>query len=377
MCALYPRHFLGQAHNSRVEWRRRAQLARPRIASSTDVVRKLVRRQEQSQTSGMDQGLTVLVAQHDGIATRAQALNAGFGDRELRAAVRRGVLTRLRHGCYADARAYALLDEVGQHLLLARAVLRCQLGNVALTGPSAAVLHGLSTYGLDLTNVHLVRLDGGSSRHEVGTRHHVLTHNISKDLLEHAGLPVVSVARTVWEVATLSTLEAAVCTADSALHLHPEIVGDLATIAGTFDRRPGSRRARTAVRLANGGSESPGESLSRVLFHRNGIPKPELQHQVIDRDGQLLAITDFYWKEFHHVGEFDGKAKYTRFLRPGETPGDSVFREKRREDAVRGEQLGMTRWGWPDVMPSGARDLLRRLARDLERSRSLYGRRSA
>ena len=36
----------------------------------------------------------------------------------------------------------------------------------------------------------------------------------------------------------------------------------------------------------------------------------------------------------------------------GETAGDAVFREKRREDGVRGELLGMSRWTWRDLMPA-------------------------
>lgn len=325
----------------------------------------------------MDDVLAALVAQQHGIFTRAQALEAGFSDRELRSGVRRGSIRRLRHGCYTDARAYEFLDEVDQHVLLARAVFSCQLGAVALTGPSAAAWHGLSTYGLDLSTVHIVRLDRGSSRHEVGTRHHVLTHDISKDLVEVRGVPVVSVARTVWEVATLASLEAAVCTADSALRMHPDIAGDLATIAGTFDRRPGSRRARAALALADGRAGSAGESMSRVLFHRNRIPMPEPQHNVFDRDGVLIGITDFYWEDCCHVGEFDGKEKYSKYLRAGETPADAVFREKRREDAVRSQQLGMTRWTWRDLMHAHSPGFLQRLTLDLQRSRSLYGRRSA
>ena len=33
--------------------------------------------------------------------------------------------------------------------------------------------------------------------------------------------------------------------------------------------------------------------------------------------------------------EFDGREKYTRYLREGETVTDAVLREKRREDRVR------------------------------------------
>jgi len=168
-----------------------------------------------------------------------------------------------------------------------------------------------------------------------------------------------------------------VCTADSALRRWPELRDELLTIGGTFSRRPGSRVARLAVQLADGRSGSVGESLSRVLFHRHAIPTPELQHQVRLLDGQLLAITDFYWEAHRHVGEFDGKVKYTALLREGETPGDAVFREKRREDAIRSTGLGLTRWVFADLAPSQAPALLHRLRTDLGRSRTLYGRPSA
>lgn len=115
--------------------------------------------------------------------------------------------------------------------------------------------------------------------------------------------------------------------------------------------------------------------MSRVLFYRNDIPRPSLQYRVHDADGKLLAICDFGWEEFSHVGEFDGRVKYGRYLRPGESAGDAVFREKRREDGVRGQWLGMTRWTWADLPPGGSSAFIRRLRSDLDRSRDLYGRR--
>ena len=164
------------------------------------------------------------------------------------------------------------------------------------------------------------------------------------------------------------------CAADSALHRWPELRDDLLTIGGTFSRRPGSRTARVAVQLADGRSGSVGESLSRVLFYRHAVPRPELQHEVRLTDGTLVAVTDFYWEAHRHVGEFDGKVKYTELLREGETPGDAVFREKRREDAVRGCQLGVTRWTYADLGSRLAPAFIHRLSADLERSRKLYAR---
>jgi hypothetical protein len=48
-------------------------------------------------------------------------------------------------------------------------------------------------------------------------------------------------------------------------------------------------------------------------------------------------------------GEFDGKVKYGRALRPGQDPGDAVFDEKRREDALRDQGLQVVRWVWAEL----------------------------
>ena len=51
--------------------------------------------------------------------------------------------------------------------------------------------------------------------------------------------------------------------------------------------------------------------------------------------GIVVGVADMAWPEHGVLGEFDGKVKYGRLLLPGESPGDAVFREKRREDEMR------------------------------------------
>jgi hypothetical protein len=82
---------------------------------------------------------------------------------------------------------------------------------------------------------------------------------------------------------------------------------------------------------------------------------PELQYLVVDHHGVLVGISDFYWEQQRHLGEFDGMIKYQRLLRPGETVSECVIREKKREDAMRADLRGMSRFIWPDVMPLRAR----------------------
>jgi hypothetical protein len=320
----------------------------------------------------MDSILDAIAQRNGGFFTRAQALDSGWTDRDLAGACHTGVIRRLRQGAYAPARSYDGCDGVEQHLILARAVLARQRGDVALTGVSAAAVHGLCLHGHDLTIVHLVRLDGGSARREVGARHQVVGDDVRQQVEIKNGIPLTNVARTLWEVAGRSTLEAGVATADSCARLYPDVTDQVKGMARTFDARPGSRLTRLVLRLANGKAESPGESYSRVLFWRHALPAPQLQHRVVNESGRLEGIADFCWELDRHLGEFDGKVKYGRFLREGEGPADAVFREKRREDRMRAQGFGMTRWIWQDLTSGYATALVRQINADRERSRRLY-----
>jgi hypothetical protein len=80
-----------------------------------------------------------------------------------------------------------------------------------------------------------------------------------------------------------------------------------------------------------------------------GLPTPELQFDVRDAGGMLIGRSDFAWHGGRLPGEFDGKVKYEKFLRPGESAGDAVFREKQREEAFRATGARVVRWVWADV----------------------------
>jgi Transcriptional regulator, AbiEi antitoxin len=307
-----------------------------------------------------------------GFFSRAEAIDCGESDRTLAAARRAGLIVRLRRGMYAPADVYNANDDAGKHLLHARAALAAQHGAVALTGPSAAALHGFALYEEDLSVVHLVRLDRGCSHHAAKINHHVVTQDIEDDLEVYGGVTAITPARAVWEVACRSSLESGVVTADSALRQNPGLRDAIQELQERFAYFPGSRRGRLAIELADPRAESPGESVTRVQFHRFGIPKPELQHHVVDRHGSLVGISDFYWEEQRHLGEFDGKIKYQKLLRRDETPSECVFREKKREDTMRADLRGMTRFVWSEVMPHRARRTMADLAQDLDQSYRLY-----
>ena len=172
-------------------------------------------------------------------------------------------------------------------------------------------------------------------------------------IVEVGCIPMTSAARTVVDIARLGSFEPAVAVADAALRRRLVTRAELDTAAARARGWPGSPAARRVVAFADGRSESVGESRSRVAIARAGLPVPELQFAVrIDRDD--LAYTDFAWLRWRTVGEFDGRVKYGRLLAPGQEPGDAVFAEKVREDAIRDTDLRMVRWTWGELSPFAA-----------------------
>jgi hypothetical protein len=199
---------------------------------------------------------------------------------------------------------------------------------------SAAVLHGLPTWGLSLERVHVSR-DRRRSGGRVGRHVHV-------------------------HIAPLQ----AVVVADTAL---ARGLVDRTELDGALQRAmrwPGSPAARRAIGFADGRSESVGESRSRVALYRAGLPDPAPQWEVRAADGRLVGRVDFGWPDLATVGEFDGRIKYGRLLRPGQQPGDAVYAEKLREDELRSLALGVVRWTWGDLDRFGpVADRLRRTFR--------------
>jgi hypothetical protein len=304
--------------------------------------------------------------------TRREALELGETDQSLNAALRAGTLVRLRHGVYAYAHRLAGLEDEERHLLLARAAVAQQRGTVALAGPTAALERGIAVFGHDLRIVHLARLDGGSARHETGIVHHRVGAAVVDAITSQHGVLTVSPEDAVWQVALLSGLEGGVVTADSALHQLPGLVGPLARVVSRSRSHPHARTARLALRLARPEAESPGESLTRMACYRHGIPAPTLQHKVFDDSGQLLGIADLYWEGSRLLGEFDGRIKYERLRKEGETAFDVVAREKTREDGMRSTGRGMSRFVWSEVQPGSTARRMAKLCHELEQSRRLY-----
>jgi len=277
-----------------------------------------------------------------GLNLRPQLLAAGVTDAELRAQRRRGTLSTLRPGAYLAGPAPP--DAAARHLLAVRAALHKLRADTVLSHTSAAVVHGLPLWAVDLDRVHATRDRPSGARRSGAVHLHAATLQPDEVTLVD-GLLVTSVGRTLGDLGRLLPLEAALVPTDAALFRGLVTKDELVTTVDRGVHRPNNCAARRVVAFADSRAESPGETRSRVAIRRAGLPPPVLQFRVAD------LRTDFGWEEFRTVGEFDGRVKYGRYLRPGQEPGDAVFAEKRREDALRDHGLEVVRWVWGELDP--------------------------
>lgn len=279
------------------------------------------------------------------LVLRRQLLAAGWTDHDLRRQRRSGELVRLGRGAYVPAPGTPPQYEA-KHALLAAVRDERQAADGVLSHVSAAVLHGMSTWGLQLDRVHRTRDRRTGGR--VGEGVHVHAAPLAPDeVVEVDGMLVTSAARTVIDIARTARLDAAVAVADSALHKHLTDPDALARAGHRCAGWPGAPQARRVATVADGDSDSVGESRSRLAIQHAGLPTPVLQWKV-EANGRVYEV-DFGWPELRTVGEFDGLSKYGRLLRPDQDPAEVVVAEKIREDEIRDLDLRMVRWIWAEI----------------------------
>ena len=289
---------------------------------------------------------TALSAMTDDIVLTRTLRIQGLNTEDLARLSRRGELARVRRGAYAYvADDGEVREKRHQRLILATAPQLLD-GSVVSHG-SAAVLHGLPVWRTAIEKVHVT-----CSRSGQGKRRSVVhVHGAplpASDLTVVDGIMVTTLARTLLDLGRTRPMEQAVAAGDVALRLG---LSPAALHLGllSMERWPGVRAARRTVGFLDAASESVGESVSRVRMHLDGLPAPELQQDILGPDGQVIARVDFLWREQRVVGEFDGKVKYGRLLKPGQSVSEVVYDEKVREDRIRDEDHGVVRWIWPDL----------------------------
>ena len=124
------------------------------------------------------------------------------------------------------------------------------------------------------------------------------------------GLLVVSPEDTWCDIAATGSLDLdeVIVLGDEVVHYRRGI--PLAQLAEAVSRRRGGRGGRLraeALPQLRPRSNSPMETRARLLFLRGGLPEPELNVVINDRDsGQWLSDSDFVWRQQRVVAEYDG-----------------------------------------------------------------------
>ncbi|MGV8881056.1 MAG: hypothetical protein ACOH19_02785 [Rhodoglobus sp.] len=270
------------------------------------------------------------------------------------AAVRGGQFVALHRGIFVPARTWARLDVDARYRARILGAALAARENVLVSHDSAGALWRLPSVEGWPAKIHI--LENISERvgsNQVFSRH-VLGGPLDATSIE--GVRVTGLARTVVDIARTRPFGHAVAVTDAALrrttHPHPHVPRTFLTLAelraelDVVHLNQGATKARRVIDFASGHADRPGESLSRVAIHQLGLTPPELQVRLQGASGRWYNV-DFWWPDFNHIGEFDGRSKYSdpRFLR-GRTPEQALIDEKFREDDLRAASHGMSRWGW-------------------------------
>lgn len=278
----------------------------------------------------------------------------GGPDRALRRSAVSGASARVARGRYLPTPVWDDLDHDDKYRLRIHAFVETTRVRQVLSHWSAAALWGYPIIGAWPRRIHVTFPPGTAQRSTSGVVRHIVELP-DEDVVELDGEFVTSPLRTIVDLARVASFASGVAACDRALATPRSPEGSalqverdaLVEYVDRLKDQRGVRQSRSVVAFADGRSGSPGESFSRVQIARLGLPKPELQVEVVDLSGRSWH-SDFGWDGQRLLGEFDGKMKYTRdrYLR-GRSVADVVIEEKQREDAMRlASGCGFVRWTW-------------------------------
>jgi hypothetical protein len=209
---------------------------------------------------------------------------------------------RLAYGVWLPE---AIADEP---LVRAAAMLERLPAGSVLSGPSAALVHGLWVRAgarLDVTVPATARPPAHTTapqRPEVAAHRRALRPD---EVAVVRGLPVTTLPRTWLDLAATLELPDLVAADDSALRAG----ATPAELAQAVDRGGGRRgvvRARVALPLLDRRSRSRPESRLRVALVTGGLPVPEVNQPAYDEHGGWLAEPDLSYPPARVALEYQG-----------------------------------------------------------------------
>ncbi|MFG1816302.1 type IV toxin-antitoxin system AbiEi family antitoxin domain-containing protein [Kribbella sp. NPDC049174] len=216
----------------------------------------------------MNPQLAVMATIRGGVFTRADARACGYPDPDIDSLLDTGGWRRIRPGTYAAHRALTLVTAEVLHLRKVYRVLRSGGPAVFASHQSAAALHALPLWGLDLSRVHVTAPHGRGGC--VGGVHRHIRDPVGPGIQVWNKLRMVSPARAVVEVAATAPISPAVALTEAALY------GGLVTRRSLkrAAQDHGNERALQVMARACTESASVAESRLRFMLAEAGLPSP-------------------------------------------------------------------------------------------------------
>ena len=221
--------------------------------------------------------------------TRAAALHAGLGERELRRH------RQLLHGVYVDASVPVT------PLVRAAAALLRYGGQAFASHATAARIYGLPVP--PLPDEHVTVTDRRARHRRAGVVCHFARAASGRTV---EGVRVSAPAQVFVELATLLTLVDLVVVGDHLVRTRLVSLTGLREACATTSL-PGAARARAAVDFVRPRVDSPMETRLRMLIVLAGLPEPEVNLLVGDDEGLALRRYDLCWPAARLIVEYDGR----------------------------------------------------------------------
>lgn len=130
---------------------------------------------------------------------------------------------------------------------------------------------------------------------------------------EHRGFPVVAPADTWCQLSSVLSPTDLVVAGDYLVRKKRALssIAELASAIERMGRARGCRNARTALARIRQGTESPRESLLRLLIVDAGLPEPQVGYTINNGDGEFVANPDLAYVGERIAIEYEGEVHRT------------------------------------------------------------------
>ncbi|TWP36683.1 hypothetical protein [Leekyejoonella antrihumi] len=174
---------------------------------------------------------------------------------------------------------------------------------------TAAWIHGIDTYDLP-GQASSLRLETVALRGRTRTRRDgcigAVRDLAPDDVVVVGGVMVTTPVRTALDLSCKLKPMSALAAVEAYLHAEVVTKEQLLAQLPRYKGRRGIRLARQVVELADSRVESTGESFTRMVIYRSGLPMPESQVWVFRDEGHDIRL-DHAYKGLKIAVEYDGE----------------------------------------------------------------------